>query len=178
MSNLARAKKGFEFSEDDFQAELEAYMRDRAERFSPQIAATLIRDLKEELIAGIRTGERISDLERRVHRLLVDDAADRINKIARTEVPAAFNAGSLTAYKHSGVATHKEWLSARDERVRGDRPGDRFSHIAADGQIVPLDQPFDVGGELLMFPGDPNASAGNRVRCRCTMLPVVGPQAS
>jgi len=178
MSNLARAKKGFEFSEDDFQAELEAYMRDRAERFSPQIAATLIRDLKEELIAGIRTGERISDLERRVHRLLVDDAAHRVSKIVRTEVVAAMNAGSISAYTRSGMVSHKEWLTSRDDRVRGNRPGDRFSHAAADGQIVPLDQPFDVGGEPLMYPGDPNASAGNRVRCRCTMLPVVGPQAS
>ena len=177
MSKLARFKKKDVFPEDDLTAEVEEYLRDRAERLSSHIAATLIRDLQKELTAGIRTGERVSDLERRVHRLLVDDSADRINKIVRTEVPAAFNAGSLTAYKHSGVATHKEWLSARDDRVRGDRPGDRFSHIAADGQIVPLDQPFDVGGELLMYPGDPNASAGNRVNCRCTMLPVLRPGA-
>ena len=32
---------------------------------------------------------------------------------------------------------------------------------------IPVDDPFIVGGEELMFPGDPNGSPGNVINCRC-----------
>lgn len=57
---------------------------------------------------------------------------------------------------------NKEWVSRGDARVRD-------SHISADGQIVPMNQPFNVGGESLQWPGDRTlgASLGNIVNCRC-----------
>lgn len=63
----------------------------------------------------------------------------------------------------------KEWASAEDSRTRP-------SHAAADGDEVPLDEPFSVGGELLMVPGDPRGSAKNVANCRCSILhhPVIG----
>jgi hypothetical protein len=41
----------------------------------------------------------------------------------------------------------------------------RSAHGEADGQRVPLDEPFYVGGENVQFPGD--GSAKNAVNCRC-----------
>jgi hypothetical protein len=38
---------------------------------------------------------------------------------------------------------------------------------------VPLDKPFNVGGEKLMFAGDPKGSAGNVINCRCSIAQVV-----
>jgi uncharacterized protein with gpF-like domain len=46
-------------------------------------------------------------------------------------------------------------------------------HLAADGQVQDIDEPFDVGGEQLMYPGDPAGSPGNTINCRCTVLPVM-----
>lgn len=54
----------------------------------------------------------------------------------------------------------KTWVTQGDERVRD-------WHEDADGQEVPVDQPFDVGGESLMYPGDPDGSPGNVINCRC-----------
>jgi len=45
----------------------------------------------------------------------------------------------------------------------------RPSHRAADGQTVPLTEPFRVDNETLQFPGDPRGSAGNVIQCRCTL---------
>ncbi len=46
----------------------------------------------------------------------------------------------------------------------------REDHAEADGQEVGMDEPFDVGGEQLMYPGDPAGSAGNVINCRCTVI--------
>jgi hypothetical protein len=56
----------------------------------------------------------------------------------------------------------KTWESVGDAHVRE-------AHIEADGQEVPISEPFIVDGESLMFPGDTNlgASPGNIINCRC-----------
>jgi hypothetical protein len=58
----------------------------------------------------------------------------------------------------------KVWESVGDDRVRD-------AHLEADGQEVPISEPFIVDGESLMFPGDPSlgASAGNIINCRCSV---------
>ena len=62
-----------------------------------------------------------------------------------------------------GVQRNKVWHSQSDERVRAD-------HSAANGQRVPMDQPFIVGGYEMMFPGDrSNAPAEQWYNCRCWM---------
>ncbi|MGJ8500968.1 phage minor head protein, partial [Glaesserella parasuis] len=56
----------------------------------------------------------------------------------------------------------KVWSAAHDERTR-------VAHAEADGQTRPVDEPFEVGGELLRYPGDrANGSAKNTIQCRCT----------
>jgi len=90
----------------------------------------------------------------------------RAERIARTEVIGSLNAGKMDEYQDSGVCTGAEWLATQDDRTRED-------HAAADGQTVDLGQSFDIGGELLQYPGDPNGSAGEICNCRCSVLPIV-----
>lgn len=149
----------------------DGFIRERAVRYSPAIADTLVRDLRAALVEGVREGERARDMMERVSTILVDEAPFRLERIVRTEVLGAMNAGSVEGYKLAGA--RKEWLTARDDAVRGEEPDDKFSHVEADGQIKEADEPFEVGGEELMFPGDPSGSAGNIVNCRCTVLPVI-----
>ena len=85
----------------------------------------------------------------------------RAGMIARTEVHGAANYGSVSAAAETGLRLRKEWISAEDERTRE-------SHAAANGQIVAQDDAFDVGGEALMYPGDPGGSAAEVINCRCT----------
>jgi len=86
-------------------------------------------------------------------------------RLVRTETVTAANyASTQTANDLFGdKGYNKEWLASIDGR-------ERAAHRAADGQQVGADEPFLVGGEYLKYPGDPSASAKNRINCRCTIL--------
>ena len=62
----------------------------------------------------------------------------------------------------------KIWRSQGDSRVRTGV----FNHLSADGQRVPVSEPFTVSGESLMWPGDTSygASVGNVINCRCSAI--------
>lgn len=95
----------------------------------------------------------------------------RATVIARTETHGAANFGANEAAKATGLKLQKEWVASNDERTRS-------AHAAADGDIVEMDQPFTVGGEKLMFPGDPDGSAGNVINCRCAVAHIVDEESS
>lgn len=67
------------------------------------------------------------------------------------------------------VEVVKEWVTQGDSRVRTP-PKNAFDHLAADSTQVPVNEPFMVSGERLMYPGDTSlgASPGNVVNCRCS----------
>ena len=90
---------------------------------------------------------------------------NRAVTVARTISTAAANGGKLEGWKQSGIVKKKRWRAANNKRTRKD-------HKEANGQTVDIDKPFKVGGEKLMHPGDPSASAKQIVKCRCTMQAV------
>ncbi len=92
--------------------------------------------------------------------------ANRAETIARTETAAAQMSTLNATYQRNGVE-QKQWMSFLDDRTRD-------THAAANGQTVPMDEPFVVGEALLMFPGDPESDHPEEViNCRCDMVPVV-----
>lgn len=88
-------------------------------------------------------------------------------RIARTTMTGADNAGTLEGWTQSGVVKGKSWLSA----LAPDRTRD--AHAAAHGQTVNLDEDFEVDGEKLAYPGDPNGEPGNIINCLCSMTAEV-----
>jgi uncharacterized protein with gpF-like domain len=93
-------------------------------------------------------------------------------RIARTETTAASNYAATVSSSVSGVLMDKVWISALDNRTR--RPPDSpYNHYAMNRVKVPLNKPFNVSGEKLMFAGDPKGSAGNVINCRCSIAQVV-----
>lgn len=62
--------------------------------------------------------------------------------------------------EENGMVLVKVWRTEEDEKVRDD-------HARAEGQEAMVDEPFYVGGERLMYPGDITGSAGNIINCRC-----------
>lgn len=96
----------------------------------------------------------------------------RAVRVARTMSTAAANGGKLEGWKQSEVVTGKRWRSANQSRTRK-------SHRKANGQIKPLDEPFEVGKCELMHPGDPDGKGKSKevvkeiVNCRCTMQSVM-----
>lgn len=87
--------------------------------------------------------------------------------VVRTEAVRSANAGAELYAQESPLLYDKQWISAKDSRVRRP-PKSKYDHWDLDGQVVPGDRPFFSGGEELKYPGDPNGSAGNVCNCRCT----------
>jgi hypothetical protein len=117
-----------------------------------------------ELLAGFREGEGIDELRRRVQGA-TGEARSRAEAIARTNVIGAANMGAAARVDQMGDAAppFKQWLSTMDARTRP-------THVRADGQVVPRQQSFDVGGARLRVPGDPSGPAHEVINCRCTTL--------
>lgn len=99
-------------------------------------------------------------------------------RIARTETTTASNYAATVASKVSGVLMDKVWISSQDARTRR-IPESRFDHATMNQVKVHLEDPFNVNGERIMFPGatktvEGNQSSGaNVVNCRCAVAQVV-----
>jgi hypothetical protein len=84
----------------------------------------------------------------------------------------AHNAGieaATTADPNGSVGL--EWVTMGDSSVR-------HPHEEANGQTVPTGHEFDVGGEKLLYPGQPVGDPGNWINCRCLARPTMLTEAS
>ena len=97
----------------------------------------------------------------------------RAERLVRSAYNTASNHSHLEALLEAGFP-NKRWLTSRDARVRRPTGSSPFDHRSAEGQTVPVDKPFIVSGEPLMFPGDSSrgASIGNVANCRCSVIGV------
>ncbi len=124
--------------------------------------------VKTATVEGLGTQQAATRIRKLVNKKLKGDInVWRARRIARTELNAAHNYGSYQALNdavNDGAKLKKVW------RISGRKTRD--AHIAADGQIRDVDQPFDVGGEQLMYPGAPNGSAENVINCMCSSMPI------
>lgn len=125
------------------------------------------KQLNSSVLQGILQGESMNDIAKRILPIVNNNQASSMRN-ARTMVTGAENQGRLDSYKRleeDGLVLKKVWLATSDSRVRA-------SHASLDGESVDIDKEFS---NKLMFPGDPNGSAGEVYNCRCTMITdVVG----
>ena len=133
---------------------------------------TIYRDLVMKL--GAATNEGLDMFERNlIVREFLDMSTEggfekwntRAARIARTETHRLINAGTMQAARDeqaiSGETLRKSWVCTWDSRTRDD-------HFRADGQVVPIDGKFMIGGYEADYPGDPNLPAHLVINCRCT----------
>lgn len=121
-------------------------------------------DLTASLTEGSLLGESIDSLRDRVLDIFTSSDS-RARTIARTTVVGSANGATHEAYETVQDTIGplvKEWVATSDDRTRE-------WHIDADGQTVPFDEPFDVDGEPMMYPGDPAGSPENVINCRCAV---------
>ncbi len=107
------------------------------------------------------------DAQQAIQRILKETSASRAATIVRTELQRVYAVAgqrSLAAAAEAGVPMDKVWR-------RSGKAHPRLSHAIADGQRVAWDKPFMIGGEPMMHPHDPKASARNTVNCGCVAVP-------
>ena len=84
--------------------------------------------------------------------------------ISRTESHSSSNASTQMAARSTRLPLKKEWIAD------GDPSRTRESHqIAGQQAPIDIDEPFSVGFDLLMQPGDPSGSAEEVINCRCAV---------
>lgn len=110
------------------------------------------------MIGGMMNEE---DVPKSVKRMFSDV---RATEIALNETNWIYN-----WINHQNLVDKKQnthtWVSMRDERVR-------VSHWEADGQTVPINEPFIINGYKMMFPLDDSMGApiDEIINCRCVEL--------
>lgn len=149
-----------------FEARMREWIAREALRKATMIAATDTDDIRGAINDGVSEGLGTAEIASRI-RKVSQLTPFRVATVARTETHAAATFGSIesvrSAEQELGVRMLKEWLPTLDDRTRP-------AHAAMNGQPpIPLDEKFNVGGELMDRPGDPSASAANVVACRCAL---------
>lgn len=115
------------------------HIRDTATRFGTDVALSTFKHQDEEYMTS----------------------ADRAINMAATESNAIMCYGELADAVKAGKSM-KRWRTILDGR-------ERDWHNEANGLLVSIEEPFEVGGELLMYPLDTSlgATADNIANCRC-----------
>lgn len=108
----------------------------------------------------------------RAKAIALTETNNPINFAMETEAELAINdPATVAAATAAGVRlsqAQKEWVAVLDRRTRP-------THVAADGQVVGLNETFNVGGFSMRFPTDGSlgAPAGEIVNCRCKSVLVI-----
>lgn len=87
-----------------------------------------------------------------------------LNAFVRTESTALKNSKMMFTLLDKGVRD-KRWVAHHDDKTRP-------THLAVDGMVTSLNQPFQVGGSMLLYPGDHTGPAQEVLNCRCVIVGV------
>jgi len=120
-----------------------------------------------------KSGEGIDEMTDRIRGVFNNLSKYEARRIAMTETSAAYGFSRDKAMTAAGVQ-YKTWLSSHGPNVRP-------AHAKAEldygpDSAIPMDEPFVVDGEELMYPGDPDGSAGNIINCQCIQLAAAAPK--
>lgn len=150
------------------------------EQYGTQKVTRIFETTRTQLLrmiqAGIQDGKGIEAMVSDIREAIPELSRTRAHIIARTETHGASRHASQAVARTARFPLNKTWLIVRDARTRdfgeADGEDDEFNHRQMDGVTIPLSQPYFVPTvygtrEPLMFPGDPNGSAGNIINCRC-----------
>jgi SPP1 gp7 family putative phage head morphogenesis protein len=178
---LSNAKRGRFLAFDDLEEngvnlsyqEFDSWTYDRLRKkfytFSQDTAKRIIGDIEENLASSYEQGLGIDQVAERLKQEFEEIREYRLRLIARTEINSAQNEGVQVTLEDLGVP-YKQWLTARDTRVRGNKPRDKADHVKMHGEVVKLGERFSNG---LLIPGDRTGDIAEWINCRCRIRPYI-----
>ena len=126
------------------------------------VTDTAYAQIQDVMAQGVKDGSTHYEIGLQIESIMGETWKARGETISHTEVNSAMNAAMLEDARAMASDLNKVWactfLNSRQD------------HIDADGQSVPQSEPFMVGGEEMMEPGDDSASADQIINCACTMF--------
>ena len=126
------------------------------------VTHTTYEQIQDIMAKGVKDGATHHEIGELIESKLDELWKARSETISRTEVNSAMNAAMLKGAKAMAPDLNKVW-ACLFLNIRQD-------HMDADGQSVSQSEPFLVGGEEMMGPGDDSASADQIVNCACTIF--------
>ncbi len=153
-----------------------------AQGYTADLIAGLSKDASAKLNAAIQRaflgGQSVSDIIAQVGRAVAGEKftglfgpiGDRAETIALNEILRVHSiAGQarLEDLQQRVPGVKKQWIHIMASRVP------RISHMIASGQVQDVGDSFEVGGEELMYPRDPNGSPENTINCHCLLAPYM-----
>lgn len=153
-------------TQTDFQDLMTGWVSREALRKAKMIADTDRADILDAIDSGVQSGLGVAEISRDI-RKVSSLTPFRAALISRTETHAAAtyasNESARTMENALGMKLLKVWLPTLDDRTRPE-------HAAmASYPAIPLDEMFNVGGEMMDRPGDSSASPDMTINCRCAM---------
>ncbi len=139
------------------------YIDEKPLFFAESVSDTTLIALQDTLKDALSNGEGRGEIQDRISEVFNIARGFRTETIARTEVGSALNFGRNGEMQVQGVEK-KQWISIFSNS--------RDDHMEAHGDIVGINEKFDVGGEDLDYPQDPNGSPANVINCQCNSSPV------
>ena len=124
--------------------------------------------VENTITQGIIQGSTIDEMTDAMVDNLCTANDSKMRTFARTAMTGAQNAGKqqmMEDAEDEGIEMRKKWIATLDDRTRD-------THQELDGQEVPVNEPFEVDGMKIDYPGDPNAEPCLVYNCRCTMVEV------
>ena len=127
-----------------------------------QIQRKVKSSLLNSILKGATIGSAFASLKPVFENNLASSITMAITQATRIENLARYDAMKQAEKRaeEQGLVLVKIWRTQEDAKVRD-------AHARAEGQEAMVDEPFYVGGERLMYPGDINGSASNIINCRC-----------
>lgn len=154
---------------DDLYEQFKSYFGLEILNTSVGITETTKEIIRKLMTEALRIGYSIDNIVKELQARTGLNAI-RARLIARTETTGAANAGSFFTASNSRLVMQKEWIRTYDNRTRLD-------HRNVTKKRIAMDEAFDVGGYMMMHPGDkgghdglPPVSAREVANCRCTLI--------
>ncbi len=140
-------------------------------QLSIEITQTLRERINAVLIKGNEEGWGVDKMVRTLN--TASFPRWMATRIVRTETNKAANTGAMVAATDAGIELDKKWVSTQDNRTRR-IPRDQYDHLDMNGRTVGFNERFIVPStksvDAMLYPGDPEASAGNLCNCRCRVV--------
>lgn len=155
------------FSEDELANRLSENLYSNTE----QLAGRVVNRLDNTLLTGVSSQKIAKELIPDIKDVLQKELNTEYNKairIVRTESTRVSGTAKQNSMEHIetlGIEVKKMWVSALDNRTRG-------SHQHLDGQIVGIDEEFEVNGERAKAPGG-FGTPHNDINCRCKVVTLI-----
>jgi SPP1 gp7 family putative phage head morphogenesis protein len=143
------------------------FLNDRENKLEG-VADEVFDRIKGALKEGLDAGDSIKDLSNRIRGEFNELGRGRATVISMTETASCYGVARDEAMRQAGVQ-YKRWLTSGNPNVRP-------AHAAANGQTVKVEESFEVDGEALDHPADPNGAPENVINCHCVSIASEKPE--